>query len=113
MSKKHTISITEARKKIFEIAEDVQNPDTIYMLTDKGNPKAVVMSADKYEDMKDDLEIYMDQNLMAEIQASQAEYERGEYYTWDEVKKRLGITETQWVVAEKPAQKYNTKKRSK
>ena len=45
MAKKNITSLTEARKRIFDIAEEVQAPETHYVLTEHGTPKAVVMSA--------------------------------------------------------------------
>ena len=48
MDAKTTLSISEARKKIFKIAEQVQKPATHYTLTEKGKPKAVMMSAEEF-----------------------------------------------------------------
>ena len=49
MDSKHTLPISEARKRIFEIAEEVQQPDTYYVLTEKGKPKAVILSMEEFE----------------------------------------------------------------
>lgn len=49
MRTKTTLSISEARKKFFSIADDVQAPDTYYTLTERGRPKAVIVSADRFE----------------------------------------------------------------
>lgn len=43
------LPITEARKRIFYIAERVQRSDVFYTLTQRGKPKAVILSAKKYE----------------------------------------------------------------
>ena len=51
MNIKRTISISEARKRIFDIAEDVQVPERVYTLTADGKPKAVIMSAEEYESL--------------------------------------------------------------
>lgn len=60
MNTKTTISITEARKKIFDIAKKVQHPNIIYTLTDKGSPKVVMMSADEFESWMETLEVSKD-----------------------------------------------------
>ena len=57
MNIKNTISISEARKNIFEIANDVQSPSNIYTLTENGRPKVVLMSADEFESWMETLEI--------------------------------------------------------
>lgn len=60
MNSRTTISISEARKKIFEIANEVQSPNNIYTLTEKGVPKAVLMSADEFESWMETLEVIKD-----------------------------------------------------
>lgn len=57
MNTQTTISISKARAKIFDIAEDVQKPGRIYTFTEKGSPKAVLMSADEFESLIETLEI--------------------------------------------------------
>jgi prevent-host-death family protein len=46
-----TLSISEARKKFFSIANEVQSPEVYYTLTQRGRPKAVIVSADRFEAM--------------------------------------------------------------
>jgi len=60
MNSRTTISISAARKKIFEIADEVQSPNNIYTLTEKGVPKAVLMSADEFESWMETLEVVKD-----------------------------------------------------
>lgn len=49
MKTKTTISISQARKNIFSIAEEVQVSEVYYTLTERGRPKAVVLSAEGFE----------------------------------------------------------------
>ncbi|HAT73548.1 MAG: N-6 DNA methylase [Candidatus Moranbacteria bacterium GW2011_GWF2_36_839] len=51
MRTKTTLSITSARKNIFNIAEEVQKDGTYYTLTERGCPKMVVLSAEKFESL--------------------------------------------------------------
>lgn len=55
-----TISISEARKKIFDIADEIQQPDVYYTLTENGRPKAVMLSADDFESLLETLEVIKD-----------------------------------------------------
>ena len=57
MNNQTTLSITAARKKIFDIAQDVQTPGRYYTCTEKGRPKAVMMSADEFEAWQETLEV--------------------------------------------------------
>lgn len=49
MKTKNTLSVSEGRKKIFSIIEEVQKPDVYYTLTERGKPRAVVLSVEKFE----------------------------------------------------------------
>ena len=80
MTTKTTLSITEARKHIFAIAERVQQPNVYYTLTDKGRPKAVVMSAEEFESWAETLEVIKDfPNLAADAKQAMKEYREGNY----------------------------------
>jgi prevent-host-death family protein len=113
MSKK-TITITEGRKGLFKIAEEVQKPDTQYTLTVEGKPSVVLMSADEYDSLMETMEILSDPKIMADIRKAEEEYERGEYCSWEEVKKELGYREKEnLVLADKPKKKYQAQSKKK
>jgi len=57
MNVKTTLSITEARRKIFEIADEVQKPMAYYTLTERGRPRAVIMSAKEFELWQETMEV--------------------------------------------------------
>ncbi|MEI6494563.1 MAG: type II toxin-antitoxin system Phd/YefM family antitoxin [bacterium] len=57
MDTKKTISISEARKRIFEIADEVQSPNKVYTLTENGKPKAVIMSVEEYESLLETIDV--------------------------------------------------------
>jgi prevent-host-death family protein len=47
MNKQKTLPITEARKQIFDLAEQVQKKGSAVILTERGKPKAALISADE------------------------------------------------------------------
>jgi prevent-host-death family protein len=51
MKTKTTLSITEVRKNIFSIAEKIQKDDDYFTLTERGVPKVVMISAEKFESL--------------------------------------------------------------
>jgi prevent-host-death family protein len=89
MNPKYTLPISEARKKIFEIAEEVQKPGRHYTLTEKGRPKAVILSMEQYDSLMEDMEILSDPQAMARIQKAEEEFDRGEYVSLDELRSFL------------------------
>lgn len=113
MNTKTTLSITEARKKIFDIAEQVQKPSVYYTLTENGRPKVVIMSSQEFDSLMETMEILSDPKIMKDIERAEAEYKRGEYITWEEMKKELGYAPKQEVMmlADKGKTKYSAKKR--
>ncbi len=104
MNSKTTLPISEARKKIFHIAKEVQKPDIYYTITQKGRPKAVIMSAEEFESWQETMEIMSDPELMAEIRQTKEDFEKGrmdKFTTWEEMQKQFG-----WKLADKPKKKY-------
>jgi len=83
MNTKTTISISEARKKIFKIAEEVQKPGIFYTLTEKGRQKAVIMSAEEFESWAETLEVMKDfPDLSREAKEIDRAVKTGEYKKW-------------------------------
>jgi len=114
MDRETILPISEARKKIFEIAEEVQKPGKYYTITEKGRPKMVIMSYEAFDNLMDDLEIMSDPDLLKRIEEAEAEIERGNYVTWDELKKELGyVSDDALVAADKGKKKYSAKKKNK
>lgn len=105
---KTTISITEARKRIFDIAEEVQTPNKVYTITEAGKPKAVIMSAEEYESMIETMEVNrIFPNLDKEMAEVKQAFKTGEWKKWptlDDLKRDWGFA-----VAEKSKKKYGVR----
>jgi len=92
MKTDRTLSITEARKEIFKIANEVQKPDVHYVLTDNGKPKAVIMSAEEFESWVETLEVMVEMpDLAKEIKEAEEEFARGEYIDFEDYLREEGI----------------------
>lgn len=78
MNTKTTIPISEARRLIFKIAEEVQKPATHYILTEKGRAKMVVISADEFDSWMETMEIMANPHLMKEIRSARRDYKKGD-----------------------------------
>ena len=92
MDAKTTLPISEARKNIFKIAEEVQKPAVYYTLTEKGRPKAVVVSADEFESWQETLEVmHIFPKLEKDIEKAEREYKRGKSLTLEDVLSKEGF----------------------
>src|SRR3989338_6781755 len=105
MDAETTLSISEARKKIFKIADMVQKPSVCYTLTENGKPKAVIMSADEFESWRETLEVARDfPNLAKDIKETDRAVKTGKYKKWatlEDVMAGYG-----YVIADKGKNKY-------
>lgn len=92
MNAKTTLSISEARREIFKIAEKVQKPSTYYTLTEKGKPKAVILSAEEFESWQEAMEVNnIFPNLEKDIKAADRDFKKKKCITLEEVLLREGF----------------------
>jgi prevent-host-death family protein len=112
---KNIISITEARKEIFDIAEKVQKVGNHYLFTENGKAKMAIMSADEYENLMEDLVLAADPKFAAKIKKSEEELASGNYVTLQEFEKELGIVRPaqNLVLRDKAKKGYKVNKRKK
>jgi len=105
MNTKTTLSISEARKKIFEIAEKVQKPSTYYILTERGRPKVAFMSAEEFESWQETLEVMRDfPDLEKDIKKIDRDVKSNEYKNYPTLEEVLG--EYGFILADKSKTKY-------
>ncbi len=112
MNPKTTIPISEARKKIFQLAEEVQKQGVYYTFTEKGRPKAVLMSAEEFDSILETMEIMRDfPNLDKDIAEADKAVRTGEYKKWITLEALLA--KEGFVVAEKAKNKYGISSENK
>lgn len=91
MDARHTLSITEARKKIFDIAEDVQKTGSHYILTDKGQPKAAILSIEELESWRETIDILVHHpTIQNDIKQAEKEFKEGKTIPLEEVMAEYG-----------------------
>ncbi len=112
MDTKTTLSISEARKKIFDIAKNVQKYNKYYTLTEKGRPKAVIMSAEEFESWAETLEVMKDfPDLKKDVKEARKDFASGrykKYTTLEEILKKEG-----YVMAHQPNADHEISSQSK
>lgn len=110
---KKTIPITQARKEIFKIAEDVQHPDTYYEITIDGKSKVIVMSRDEFVSIMETMDVMSDPDMIKELRESEEDFRRGDYVTLDEIKDKIGIRSADLILRDKAKSSYQAKKNDK
>jgi prevent-host-death family protein len=109
---KNIISITEARKRIFELADEVQKPGVYYTLTENGRAKAVILSIEEFESLVETIEVYWDfPNLEKEIKAVKEDFESGNYKNYITLEELM--SEHGYVLADKSKEKYGLAPKNK
>lgn len=112
MNSKHTLSISEARKKFFDIAEEVQQPDTYYILTEKGKPKVVIMSVEEFELWQETLEVYKQfPDLASDIKQLDKELKSGAWKTYPTLEQVMA--KQGFMVADKARNNYEVSNKNK
>ncbi|MCK9186390.1 type II toxin-antitoxin system Phd/YefM family antitoxin [Candidatus Gracilibacteria bacterium] len=89
MKAKTTLSMTEARKNIFKISDEVQKPGNYYTFTENGIPKIVVMSAEEFESWQETFDVLRENpNLKNEIKSARKEFKKGQYVPFEKILKK-------------------------
>ena len=84
-----TIPLTEARRRLFELAEDIQKPDNHYTLTAHGRRRAVLLSAEDYDSWVETLEVMRDfPDLVEDIKEAEEEYQHGKLVSLEDILKK-------------------------
>ncbi|MFA6992111.1 MAG: type II toxin-antitoxin system Phd/YefM family antitoxin [Candidatus Gracilibacteria bacterium] len=95
MKLKNIMAISQARKNIFAIAAEVQKPETYYILTENGKPKAVIMSADEFESWRETVETLAEMpNLPKKIKKFEEDIKSGKHKNYPSLNEVSGKTDT-------------------
>jgi prevent-host-death family protein len=108
MDTDHTLSLTDARKQIFSLADDVATTQSHYVLTENGRPKAVLLSAELFDSWRETIDVLAETpDIENELIDARREYDRGNYATLDHFLASRGL------VLSEAKKTYGSKKRRK
>lgn len=85
-----TLPITKAREDFTNLVDRADKLSDEYVITVNGKPKAVLVSFQELDSMRETLDILSNPKLMADIKEAEEQIERGETVSWAELKKELG-----------------------
>lgn len=79
------VPLAEARANLSRLVDEAVRTHERVEVTRNGHRAAVILSADDYDSMVETLDILSDRDLVSQVRAAQAEAERGDLFTSDEV----------------------------
>lgn len=89
-----TLPISEARRKIFQISDQVQRPNIHITLTENGRPKVVLMSAEEFASWQETLEVMSDfpdlKDDIAEVESDLKSGKAKKYSSLEDILKKEG-----------------------
>lgn len=84
------LPITKAREDLTNLVDRADKLSNEYVITVNGKPKAVLMSFQELDSLRETLDILSNPKLVADIKEAEEQIERGETVGWNELKKELG-----------------------
>lgn len=81
-----TISISDARANLPELVDKTEKVMARFVISRKGEPAAVLLSADEYESLMETLEIMTDPKLVKEIERGLEDIRAGRVVPLENVK---------------------------
>lgn len=91
MNSKTTLSITEGRTRLYEIAENISKKGKKYVLTERGKPTLVIMSLAEYEGWQETNALLRDfPNLAQELAEASADFDKNGGVDLADVLRRYG-----------------------
>lgn len=85
-----TVSATNARNNLYDLLEDAASGKKI-AITNKGETKAVLISAEELASWEATLEVMSDKKLVTGIKKGLEDIKKGRVVSWEEVKKKAGL----------------------
>jgi len=79
------IVATKAKKQLIKLVDDVNKDNKKFLITKNNQNKAVLISKDEYESLKETIEIMSDSKLVKEIEEGLKEIGKGNVVDYKEV----------------------------
>ena len=86
-----TVPFSEARARLTELLDEVNERHEHVVITRNGRPAAVVLSNDEYEALAETLDVLKDDEALEALRESEADVRAGRVYSLAEVRRELGL----------------------
>jgi prevent-host-death family protein len=90
-----TISATEASNRFGSMVDEAARGDSVFVVTNMGRPRAVVLGVDRYLELLEELEVVLEQSdpeFQAALAGAREDVELGRTMTLEEFDERFGFT---------------------
>ncbi|OBA71761.1 prevent-host-death protein [Mycobacterium sp. 1554424.7] len=84
-----TLPLAEVRANLSKLVDEAVRTHQRIEVTRQGRRAAVILSAEDFDSIMETLAILSDQDLMIEVREAEAQAEKGEIYTLDEVTEEM------------------------
>lgn len=84
-----TVSLKELRPSLSKVISRIDRRLDRYVITRRGRPVAVMLSADDYESLVETLDILADRTAREGIRRGEEDIRKGRTRNWEDVKRRL------------------------
>lgn len=85
-----TVSATTARNTLYDLLEEASSGKKI-AITNKGETKAVLISAEELASWEATMEVISDKKLVMGIKKGLEDIKKGRIVSWEEVKRKAGL----------------------
>ena len=86
-----TMSLAQIKAHLSEVVDRVEKYHERIVLTRNGRPAAVILSPDELESIEETLDILSDPDALRQLREAEAEIDRGDYVTIEELRERYGL----------------------
>ena len=86
-----TVPFTDARARLTELLDEVNERHEHVIITRNGRPAGVVLSNTEYEAIVETLEVLGDDEALDALRESEADVQAGRVYPLDKVRRDLGL----------------------
>ena len=86
-----TVPFTEARARLTELLDEVNERHEHIVITRNGRPAGVMLSSHEYEALAETLEVLEDEEALDALRDSEADVRAGRVYALDQVRRELGL----------------------
>ena len=86
-----TLPFTEARNRLTDLIEKVNQYFSHFVITCRGEPKAVLMSKEEYDSLMETLEITSDRELMMALRQGEKDFKSGKTIAWENLRDQLHL----------------------
>lgn len=86
-----TVSSTQARNNLYNLIDEVAASGKRVGITNKGETKAVLISAEELASWEATMDVMSDPKLVKGIKKGMEDIRKGRLVFWEEVKKKAGL----------------------